>query len=48
MLNEDGYNEAEYRDEVRKRFVKLWEALLNGYKVRLSKLAPLSWIGSLG
>jgi hypothetical protein len=33
VLDEDGYNEAEYRDEVRKRFVKLWEGLIIGYKV---------------
>lgn len=35
VLNEDGYAEAEYRDDVRKRFVKSWEVLLSGYKVRL-------------
>lgn len=32
-LDEDAYNEAEYRDDVRKRFVKAWETLLSGYRV---------------
>ncbi|GAA5821216.1 hypothetical protein JCM11251_004517 [Rhodosporidiobolus azoricus] len=31
-LDEDGYADAEYRDDVRKRFVKSWEALLSGYR----------------
>lgn len=40
-LDDDAYNEAEYRDDVRKRFVKAWDALLSGYKVRLcSTLSP--------
>lgn len=34
-LDEDGYNEAEYRDEVRKRFAKGWDGLLSGFQVRL-------------
>lgn len=34
-LDEDAYSEAEYRDEVRKRFVKGWDGLLAGYKVSL-------------
>ncbi|SCZ99139.1 BZ3500_MvSof-1268-A1-R1_Chr3-1g05834 [Microbotryum saponariae] len=33
VLNEDTFAEAEYRDDVRKRFVKGWEALLAGYRV---------------
>ncbi|SCV74096.1 BQ2448_6528 [Microbotryum intermedium] len=32
VLNEDTFAEAEYRDDVRKRFVKGWEALLAGYR----------------
>ncbi|KAK4058322.1 Golgi transport complex subunit 4 [Microbotryomycetes sp. JL221] len=32
VLDEDAYAEAEYRDEVRKRFIRSWEALLSGYK----------------
>ncbi|GAA5979541.1 hypothetical protein JCM11641_005429 [Rhodosporidiobolus odoratus] len=31
-LDEDGYADAEYRDEVRKRFVKSWDSLLSGYR----------------
>lgn len=33
VLDEDGYATAEYQDTVRKRFVKVWEGLTNGYKV---------------
>ncbi|GAA5858483.1 hypothetical protein JCM8547_007326 [Rhodosporidiobolus lusitaniae] len=36
-LDEDGYADAEYRDEVRKRFVKSWEALLSGYRDALTE-----------
>ncbi|KAL8286854.1 hypothetical protein RQP46_003860 [Phenoliferia psychrophenolica] len=32
ILDEDAYAEAEYRDDVRKRFVKAWEGLLAGYR----------------
>ncbi|KAH0830472.1 COG4 transport protein-domain-containing protein [Lanmaoa asiatica] len=32
VLNEDGYATAEYQDIVRKRFVKAWEGLTDGYK----------------
>ncbi|KDE05958.1 hypothetical protein MVLG_03644 [Microbotryum lychnidis-dioicae p1A1 Lamole] len=32
VLNEDTFAEAEYRDDVRKRFIKGWEALLAGYR----------------
>lgn len=32
-LDEDGYSDAEYKDEVRKRFVRSWENLLAGYRV---------------
>ncbi|KAI5479668.1 hypothetical protein MNV49_003178 [Pseudohyphozyma bogoriensis] len=32
VLDEEAYAEAEYRDDVRKRFVKSWEALLAGYR----------------
>lgn len=38
VLDEDSYAEAEYRDDVRKRFVKAWESLLAGYRVRPSFL----------
>lgn len=33
VLDEDGYAAAEYQDIVRKRFVKVWEGLTDGYKV---------------
>ncbi|GJN87255.1 hypothetical protein Rhopal_000203-T1 [Rhodotorula paludigena] len=36
-LDEDAYNEAEYRDDVRKRFVKAWETLLSGYRESLTE-----------
>ncbi|KAK4703766.1 conserved oligomeric Golgi complex subunit 4, partial [Phenoliferia sp. Uapishka_3] len=36
ILDEDSYAEAEYRDDVRKRFVKAWEALLFGYRESLT------------
>ncbi|KAI0060834.1 COG4-domain-containing protein [Artomyces pyxidatus] len=32
VLDEDGYAAAEYQDVVRKRFIKAWEALVDGYK----------------
>lgn len=36
VLNEDGYATAEYQDIVRKRFVKVWEGLTDGYKVNFT------------
>ncbi|GAA5976610.1 hypothetical protein JCM10908_005566 [Rhodotorula pacifica] len=36
-LDEDGYNEAEYRDEVRKRFAKGWDGLLSGFQDSLTE-----------
>ncbi|GAA6054222.1 hypothetical protein JCM3770_001399 [Rhodotorula araucariae] len=36
-LDDDAYNEAEYRDDVRKRFVKSWDALLSGYRDSLTE-----------
>jgi hypothetical protein len=32
-LDDEGYTAAEYQDLVRKRFVKAWEGLIDGYKV---------------
>ncbi|KAG2066119.1 COG4-domain-containing protein [Suillus decipiens] len=32
VLDEDSYNVAEQHDVVRKRFVKMWEGLVDGYK----------------
>ncbi|TFY55596.1 hypothetical protein EVG20_g9262 [Dentipellis fragilis] len=32
VLDEDAYAAAEYQDTVRKRFIKAWEALVDGYK----------------
>lgn len=34
VLDEEAYNEAEYQDVLRKRFVKGWEGLVEGYRVR--------------
>ena len=33
VLDEDGYATAEYQDTVRKRFMKVWDGLTDGYKV---------------
>lgn len=33
IMDEDAYANAEYQDIVRKRFIKLWEGLADGYKV---------------
>lgn len=32
QLDEDSYTASEYQDAVRKRFVKIWEGLVEGYK----------------
>ncbi|GLB35270.1 putative COG4 transport protein [Lyophyllum shimeji] len=32
VLDEDAYSAAEYQDAVRKRFIKAWESLVDGYK----------------
>lgn len=34
LLDDETYAAAELQDPVRKRFVKAWEALIDGYKVR--------------
>lgn len=33
VLDDDAYSTAEYQDVVRKRFIKTWESLMDGYKV---------------
>jgi hypothetical protein len=33
VLDEESYAIAEYNDTVRKRFIKTWDSLLDGYKV---------------
>ena len=33
VLDDDAYAAAEYNDVVRKRFIKAWEGLVEGYKV---------------
>lgn len=33
VLDEDSYAEAEVQDVVRKRFIRGWEPLIDGYKV---------------
>lgn len=37
VLDDDSYAAAEYNDVVRKRFIKAWEGLVEGYKVLSSK-----------
>jgi hypothetical protein len=37
VLDEDAYTAAEYQDVVRKRFVKAWEGLVDGYKDSLTE-----------
>lgn len=32
VLDEDGYSTADYHDLARKRFIKTWESLVDGYK----------------
>lgn len=39
VLDDDGYAAAELNDVVRKRFVKAWEGLVEGYKVRSPKFS---------
>ena len=34
VLDDDAYAAAEYQDVVRKRFIRAWEGLAEGYKVR--------------
>ncbi|ORY88716.1 COG4 transport protein-domain-containing protein [Leucosporidium creatinivorum] len=36
LLDEEGYQEAEYADVVRKRFVKSWEGMMGGYRESLT------------
>ena len=38
MLDEEGYATADYQDLARKRFVKAWEGLVDGYKVSLNMI----------
>lgn len=33
VLDDEAYAAAEYQDVVRKRFIKAWEGLVDGYKV---------------
>lgn len=39
-LNEDEFAEAEEQDLVRKRFIRGWEILLDGYRVLCVPLSP--------
>jgi hypothetical protein len=42
VLDEDGYATAEYQDIVRKRFMKVWDGLTDGYKVSYRVFARLT------
>ncbi len=33
VLDEDSYHSADYQDIIRKRFIKMWEKFMDGYKV---------------
>jgi conserved oligomeric Golgi complex subunit 4 len=35
-LDQDAYTTAEYNDVVRKRFIRLWTTLLDGFKVGIN------------
>ncbi|KAH9001665.1 COG4-domain-containing protein [Lactarius akahatsu] len=37
VLDDDAYTAAEYQDVVRKRFIKAWEGLVDGYKESLTE-----------
>ena len=39
VLDEDAYATSEYTDVVRKRFVKAWENIIEGYKARSEHVA---------
>ena len=42
VLDDDAYAAAELQDTVRKRFVKAWETLIDGYKVRGNQVYAVS------
>ena len=44
MLDEEGYATADYQDLARKRFIKAWEGLVDGYKVSLSSDMICRWL----
>ena len=33
ILDEDGFSASEYQDTVRKRFIRAWEGIMDGFKV---------------
>lgn len=41
VLDDDSYAAAEYNDIVRKRFIKAWEGLVEGYKVHVFHLTTI-------
>lgn len=43
LLDDDTYATAEYQDIVRKRFIKSWESLVDGYKVCAVFCSPASY-----
>jgi len=38
-LDDEAYSAAEYQDVVRKRFIKAWEGLVDGFKVCIEGIA---------
>jgi hypothetical protein len=47
VLDDDDYSAAEYQDVVRKRFVKSWESLTDGYKVTNCTVSRSIVLGTL-
>lgn len=47
VLDDEEYSAAEYQDVVRKRFVKSWENLTDGYKVLYCWLTSVTSVGTL-
>uniref|UniRef100_A0A8H7Y2D9 Conserved oligomeric Golgi complex subunit 4 n=1 Tax=Psilocybe cubensis TaxID=181762 RepID=A0A8H7Y2D9_PSICU len=45
VLDEDGYSTADYHDLARKRFIKTWESLVDGYKDTFSEANYRLFIG---
>ena len=45
MLDEDGYAAADLQDLTRKRFIKAWDALIDGYKDTFSEANYRLFIG---
>jgi len=47
VLDDEEYSAAEYQDVVRKRFIKSWESLTDGYKVLHCSFSSVIGSGTL-